>query len=87
MASNFDQFSFYDPLVKNGSNLMSDIWVGNLSTFFQTLVEYLTAGGILMPLLTTEQRDKLQNPTNGQLIYNTTLDSAQYFKAGVWTSF
>jgi hypothetical protein len=51
------------------------------------LIGYLTAGGILMPQVTTEQRDALQNVKNGQMIYNTTLGTAQYFKAGVWTSF
>jgi len=51
------------------------------------LISYLTQGGILLPQLTTAQRDALLNPQNGQMIYNTTLNSAQYLKNGVWTSF
>ena len=87
MATDFDQFPLYDPIVKKGTDSLSDIWVGSISTFYMNLIGYLTAGGMLMPQLTTAQRDDLQNVQNGQLIYNTTLGTAQYFKAGVWTSF
>ena len=86
MATDFDEFPLYDPLVIPDRKL-SDIWVGSMSTFYMNLISYLTAGGILMPQVTTVQRDALQNVQNGQMIYNTTLGSAQYFKAGVWTSF
>jgi hypothetical protein len=86
MATDFDQFPLYDPLVKDNGKL-SDIWVGSLSTFYMNLIGYLTAGGILLPQVTTAQRDALQNVKNGQMIYNTTLGTAQYFKAGAWASF
>lgn len=85
MANDFDQFPLYDPLVE-GKNL-SSIWVESISTFYMNLIAYLTQGGILLPEVTSDQRDELQNVKNGQMIYNTTLGSAQYFKAGVWTSF
>lgn len=87
MAQDFDEFPLYDPLVKRDSNQMSDVWIGSISTFYMNLIAYLTQGGILLPQLTTEQRDALQNIQNGQMIYNTTLGTAQYVKAGVWTSF
>lgn len=87
MATDFDQFPLYDPIVKKENDKLSDIWVGSISTFYMNLIGYLTAGGILMPQVTTTQRDALQNVQNGQMIYNTTIGSAQYFKAGVWTSF
>ena len=87
MATDFDQFPLYDPVVKKENDKLSDIWVGSMSVFYMNLIGYLTAGGILMPQVTTAQRDALQNVQNGQMIYNTTVDSAQYFKAGVWTSF
>jgi hypothetical protein len=86
MATDFDEFPLYDPLVKPDRKL-SDIWVRSMSTFYMNLISYLTAGGILMPQVTTSQRDALQNVQNGQMIYNTTVGSAQYFKVGVWTSF
>lgn len=86
MANDFDQFPVYDDLVKKNSTKMSDVWVDFMGTFYMNLIAYLTQGGILMPQITTDQRDALQNPINGQMIYNTTLNTAQYFKAGVWTS-
>lgn len=87
MSNNFDQFPLYDPLIKRDTIQMSDIWISSMSTFYQTLISYLTQGGILLPNLSSNDRDALQSPQNGQMIYNTTLGSAQYFKAGVWTSF
>lgn len=87
MATDFDQFPLYDPILKSGTTKLSDIWVGSMATFYMNLIGYLTAGGILMPQLTSAQRDALQNVQNGQMIYNTTLGTAQYSQAGVWTSF
>lgn len=89
MANNFDQFPLYDPIVKPTSNQLSSLWVGYFSQFYQTLTDYLTQGGVLLPPLSTEERDALQNIRGGQTIYNTTLDSAQYYKAGTgtWVSF
>lgn len=93
MANNFDQFPLEDPLVKAGSLSMSESWIGSMSNFFQNLIGYLTQFGILLPRVTTVQRDEIQAPQGGQMIYNTTLGSAQYFKVdpvtliGTWTSF
>ncbi len=87
MSTDFDQFPLYDPLVSTATGKLTDIWVGSMSTFYMNLIGYLTAGGIFLPPLTTAQRDKLQNVKNGQMIYNTTLNTAQYFKAGAWASF
>jgi hypothetical protein len=87
MATDFDQFPLNDDLVKRGTTQMSDIWAGAISYFYQNLIGYLTAGGIFLPQVTTTQRDALTNVKNGQVIYNTTLGTAQYFKAGAWSSF
>jgi hypothetical protein len=86
MANDFDQFPVYDPLVKSGTLNMSDVWNIFMGSFFQNLIGYLSQFGIFLPQLTTAQRDSIQKPVNGQIIYNTTLNTAQYFKAGVWTS-
>lgn len=88
MANQIDQFPYYDPLVRNDLSFkMTDVWIGQMSAFIETLNGYLSSFGMFMPQLTTEERDSIQSPVNGQLIYNTTLDSAQYFKAGTWMSF
>jgi len=91
MANNFDEFPLYDVLTKKDLSkndlVMSDVWRESMATLFNNLVSYLTQGGFLLPQLTSLQRDQLLNPQNGQMIYNTTIGSAQYLKAGVWTSF
>lgn len=86
MAQDFDAFPIYDVIVNDGDKL-SPVWQDSMATFFQNLIGYLTQAGILLPQVTTTQRDSFLNPQNGQMIYNTTIDSAQYYKAGVWTSF
>jgi hypothetical protein len=87
MANDFDEFPVYDPIVDQDSTNLSNVWVGAISTFYMNLIGYLTQDGILLPQLTTIQRDELISPQNGQVIYNTTLGTAQYFKAGSWVSF
>lgn len=88
MANNFDEFPIYDPIVKKGSSNLSDIWVGSITTFYQNLIGYLTQNGIFMPKLTTAQRDALQSPQVGQMIYNTTTNEVQVWQikaaVGAW---
>jgi len=86
MAQDFDAFPVYDKIVNEGDKL-SPVWQDSMATFFQNLIGYLTQAGILLPQVTTVQRDSFLSPQNGQIIYNTTIGSAQYYKAGVWTSF
>lgn len=45
-----------------------------------------TARGLLLPRLTTAQRDAISAPTNGLLIYNTTVGAVQARAAGAWVS-
>jgi len=87
MTNQIDQLPYYDKLVKIQNQKMDEIWIAAMSAFIETLNGYLSSFGIFMPQLTTDQRNSIQAPVNGQLIYNTTLNSAQYFKNGVWTSF
>jgi len=87
MANSLDQLPVYDPITKGNSGLLTEVWVGAFSFLIQNLTDYLTQGGFLLPPLTTAERDDLQDVRNGQMIYNTTLDTAQYFKAGAWVSF
>jgi hypothetical protein len=92
MANDFDQFPLYDNLTKNGTDNMSDVWIGSMSTFFQNLVGYLTQNGIFIPQITTTERDNIQTPVYGQMIYNTTTNEYQGYiattpPAGSWKVF
>jgi len=90
MAQDFDAFPIYDKIVNEGDKL-SPVWQDAMATFFQNLIGYLTQAGILLPQMTSDQRDSFLNPQLGQMIYNTTINSAQYYKlvagVGTWTSF
>ena len=71
MATDFDQFPTYDPLIKEGTNKMSDDWSSFMAAFYMNLIGYLSQFGIFIPRMTTAQRDTIQSPQEGQLIYNT----------------
>ena len=68
MSRDFDNFPTYDPLVKDQVYL-SNIWSNFMATFVESLQEYLSAGGVFIPRLTVAQRDAIQNPQEGQMIY------------------
>lgn len=89
MAEQIDQLPYYDPLVKNNLK-MSDVWVASMSSFIESLNGYLSDFGMFMPQLTTAERDSIQAPVSGQLIYNTDSNTAEYFKPGspgTWNAF
>jgi hypothetical protein len=71
MANSIDQFNYYDDLVNPNNKKMSQDWISQLSSFVDVLNGYLTPFGILIPQLTTSQRDSIQSPVEGQMIYNT----------------
>lgn len=71
MANSIDQLNYYDPLVRPESPLkMSEEWISQVSSLIDTLNEYLTPFGMLIPRLTTAQRNSIQSPEEGQMIYN-----------------
>jgi hypothetical protein len=84
MSNSIDQLNYYDPLIKKGSQKMSEQWIAQLSALIDVLNGYLTPYGILSPQLTTAQRDSIQSPINGQIIYNTTLDKFQGYENNIW---
>lgn len=87
MANDLDQLNYYDPLIDGKRDKMSDVWIANMSALIQTLQGYLSQFGMFLPQVTLEQRNSIQSPVNGQVIYNTDSNTAEYFKAGVWTPF
>jgi hypothetical protein len=81
-----DQLAYYDPLVKKDSLKMSEPWIASLSSHIDTLNNYLTPYGIIIPNITTAERATIQSPVNGQLIYNLTVDAPQFYQisSGSW---
>lgn len=70
MARDFDNFPTYDPVIKNDIYL-SNIWSDFMATFVLSLQGYLSSGGIFVPRITLAQRNAIQNPQEGQMIYVT----------------
>jgi hypothetical protein len=68
MARDFDDFPTYDPVIKDQIYL-SNVWSDFMATFIESLQEYLTSFGIFIPVLTLEQRNEIQDPQEGQIIY------------------
>lgn len=85
MANSIDQLNYYDPLVRKNSK-MSEEWISQMSSFIDVLNGYLTPFGILTPQVTTEQRDSIQSPVLGQLIYNTTTNELQVYQIKTGTA-
>ena len=71
MARDFDNFPTYDPVIKQGTLYLSNIWSDFMATFVESLREYLSQNGMFVPMLTTAQRDAIQQPQEGQMIYTT----------------
>ena len=68
MAREFDNFPTYDPVIKDDVYL-SNVWSDFMATFIESLREYLSAGGVFVPRLTVAQRNLIQSPQEGQMIY------------------
>lgn len=89
MSQELDLPPIYDPLIKGKKDYISSFWEAYLTSLVQTIQTYLSTYGVTLPSLTTVQRNQIQHPQNGQMIYNTTMDTAQYFKvsSGLWINF
>ena len=87
MAVNLDLPPVYDILTMGSKDYLSNVWRDAIASYHQNLIGYLSQFGIFLPQLTTDLRDTIQSPVPGQMIYNTTLGTAQYFKVNAWVSF
>jgi hypothetical protein len=68
MARDLDNFPTYDPIIKDKVYL-SNVWADFMATFIESLREYLSQSGMFVPVLTVAQRDAIQTPQEGQMIY------------------
>lgn len=83
MSIDLDLLPLYDPILKNKPDLLSDVWVGSLSTMMDTLISFMGQYGFFVPNLTTAQRNDIISPQLGQLIYNTTTNSLEVWQIKV----
>jgi len=61
--------------------------VGTASPHVSAVVDISsTTGGLLLPRMTTAQRDAISSPANGLQIYNTTTNQIQYYNGSSWQS-
>lgn len=74
MARDFDNFPTYDTATKD-PGYFSDMWSDFMATFIESLKEYMGSHGMFVPILSQEERNAIQQPKEGQLIYlsNTSL--------------
>jgi len=87
MARDLDDPPVYDALIRRDSTYMSSVFQDWFATNYQTMIGYLSQYGIFIPKVTTAQRDSIQSPVIGQMIYNTTIDAPQVWQAGAWKTF
>lgn len=79
--NDLDDFPLYDEILRDRQSLkLSGVWRDFLATFKENLSSYLSSGGIFLPNLTTSQRDALQSPQVGQMIYNITIQKGQIYQ-------
>jgi len=79
--NDLDDFPIYDEILRDRDSLkLSGIWRDFLATFKENLSGYLSSGGIFLPNLTTTQRDALQSPQLGQIIYNSSTGKGQIYQ-------
>lgn len=65
----------------------AQIGVGTQSSDPSSILDLTsTSKGLLTPRMTTEERDLIDNPANGLLIYNTTSSDFNYYDSG-WNDF
>ena len=89
MARDFDYFPTYDPLVRDQVYL-SNVWGDFMATFVESLREYMSSTGMFIPKLGLSDINAIQNPVEGQMIYNITSNSLQIWQVvagnGQWTT-
>lgn len=68
MARDFDNFPTYDPIIQEDIYL-SALWADFMATFIESLREYLSSTGSFVPIITIEERNEIQEPQEGQMIY------------------
>ena len=70
------------PLVKEGQ--MHPVWLNWFNSLKPTLEATTTNLRLQVPGITTVERDKIPNVTNGMQVYNTDTHKMQVYENGQW---
>lgn len=84
MARDLDSFPTYDPVIKDKVYL-SNVWSDFMASFIDSLREYMSQHGFFVPRLTLAERDEIQDPQDGQMVFVSDISELQIWKAGAWT--
>lgn len=96
MSQDLDELPLYDLIIDpEKPNYLTGQWRDSLATLWQTLKGYLTQYGILVPPVTTANRNKIRQsfqgvanvasaPIAGQMIYNSDRKTIQVYLNGGW---
>ena len=68
MSRDFDNFPVYDPIIREDIYLSAS-WTDFIAAFVESLQGYLSEHGMFVPRLTIAERDLIQEPQEGQMIY------------------
>jgi hypothetical protein len=69
------------------TNAMAQIGIGTITPDSSSILEILsTDKGVLLPRLTTIQRDAIETPATSLIIFNTTTLAFNYYSSG-WKDF
>lgn len=68
MARDFDYFPTYDPVIQDEVYL-SSVWSDFMATFVESLRGYLSSYGAFVPVISLADRNAIQTPQEGQMVY------------------
>lgn len=86
MSTNLDTPPIYDP-IDSRDDFISEVWMSWITTFVQSVSEYLSQYGIFIPQLTQAQINSILSPIEGQMVYNMDVLGPQIWRNGLWRTF
>ncbi len=84
MSQDFDTFPTNNVLVDIKTGFMAPDWKSLMENFRENLIGYLTSYGIFIPRLTTVEIKIIQQPQEGQMVYNSTTFALLIYQNGGW---
>jgi hypothetical protein len=84
-ANNLDAPPIYDPIA--GDKNLSPVWQAWFATFVQSLQDYVSISGVVMPTVQNiAARDAISNPNFGTVVYVLDQDKLYVYLQAGWKS-